>query len=270
MSDSIITSSLPTGKNHISYSEYSDWARCSWKHRLKHVKKLGADDESPYLVFGSIVHDCCENILKSGSYNKDELVSFLEKNWLHDHPKFVDWKIDKAIQEATDILNEVPAFLAKQFPNWSLFGAETYLYEPLDNHPDVSFKGYVDCIISVPNKSGDNTLWVLDWKTSNRGWFSEKRRDAILLGQVILYRNILSKKHNFVERDAKCGYVVLNRSGKPGAKCDLVTVSAGPITINKTLKVLNNSIASLKRGIAIKNKGDACKYCEFKETIHCP
>ena len=86
MSDSIITSSLPTGKNHISYSEYSDWARCSWKHRLKHVKKLGAADESPYLVFGSIVHDCCENILKSGSYNKDELVSYLEKNWLHDHP----------------------------------------------------------------------------------------------------------------------------------------------------------------------------------------
>lgn len=265
---------LPTGKPHVSFSEISEWARCSWKHKLKHIDKLGDEGPSPYLVFGTAVHDACEEILKVGAYDANALHTTLAAGWGGNESiqQFAVWPLEVAINDALDILAEVPGFLETTFPGWQFVDAEAALYERIDGHPSVHFKGYVDCVIAAPDKHGRNVLWILDWKTSNRGWFRDKRTDPITLSQVVLYRNYLSQK---LELDVsvdevKCGFVVLNRSAKQGSRCDLVKVSTGPVTVMRALKLVDNAVTSIKRGVAIKNKGEACRWCEFSGTSHCP
>lgn len=262
---------LPTGKAYISYSEISEWARCSWKHKLKHVDKIVTDDPSPYLVFGSAVHACCESILRTRAYDVEQLKKSLTDGWKQheDVESFKKWKVSDAIKEAIALLDDIPTFLDETFPGWTLADAEARLFEPIKTQPGVSFKGFIDCVIAVPTSKGV-TLWVLDWKTSNRGWFRDKKSDPITLAQVVLYRHHLANRDGFPEISARCGFIVLNRSAKPGMKCELVKVSAGPVTVQRALKMVDNAVSSIRKGIAIKNKGDACKWCEFSKTPRCP
>lgn len=263
---------LPTGKSHVSFSEISEWARCSWKHKLKHIDKLGDEEPNPYLVFGTAVHDACEEILKTGSYDLEKLRITLTTGWEGNSTiqQFAAWPLDIAFADAIEILADVPNFLDVTFPGWHFIDAEAMLYEKIDGHPGTHFKGFVDCVIAVPDKRGRNILWILDWKTSNRGWFRDKRTDPLVLSQVVLYRNYLSQKLDVDADDVRCGFIVLNRSAKPGAKCDLIKVSAGPVTVTRALKLVDNAVTSIKRGVAIKNKGEACRWCEFSGTVHCP
>jgi len=272
--DSAVTEQvlLPTGRPHVSYSEVSEWARCSWKHKLKHVDKISQDEPSPYLVFGASLHEACESLLQQRSYDADKLKIRLADEWekYKDHKNFAKWSLQTALREATDILSEILLFMDKTFPGWKLFDtAEIKIYEPIASNPDIFFKGYIDFVITVPSTKGD-VFWILDWKTSSRGWFKDKKSDTILLSQIILYRHHFTAIQNVSELEAKCGYIVLNRSGKPGNKCELVKVAAGPVTVLRALKMVENAVTSIRRGIAIKNKGDNCRYCEFKETKFCP
>lgn len=263
---------LPTGKPHVSFSEVSEWARCSWKHKLKHIDKLGVDEPSPYLVFGTAVHDACEQLLRTGQHDQAKMHATIADGWRGNEslPAFASWPSDVAVQDADALIADVPSFLDSTFPGWSFIDAEATLYESIEGHPGVHFKGFVDCVIAAPDKRGHNVLWILDWKTSNRGWFRDKRSDPITLSQVVLYLNYMSQKLGIDANDVRCGFIVLNRSAKPGAKCDLVRVSAGPVTIKRALKLVDNAVTSIKRGIAVKNKGDACRWCEFNSTPHCP
>jgi CRISPR/Cas system-associated exonuclease Cas4 (RecB family) len=263
---------LPTGRPHVSYSEVSEWARCSWKHKLKHIDKITLDEPSPYLVFGASLHEACESLLQNRTYDAEKLKAQLTAEWIKykDHKNFLQWPLIKAINEASSILDEILPFMDATFPNWKLFEtAEIKIYEPIASNPEFFFKGFIDFVISVPNASG-TTFWILDWKTSSRGWFKDKKSDQILLSQIVLYRHHFTAMQNTDELEAKCGFIVLNRSGKPGKKCELVKVAAGPVTVLRALKMVENAVTSIKRGIAVKNKGDNCKYCEFKETKHCP
>jgi len=262
---------LPTGRNHVSYSEIAEWARCSWKHKLNHVEKLGSDAPSPHLIFGTAIHDACESIVKSRTYDPKALVETLIAGWTahQELDAFKSWTLEDAVSDALEIVEDVLPFLDREFPNWRHVDAEARLYEPIAGADGVFFKGFIDCVIAVPTTKGE-TLWILDWKTSSRGWFRDKRSDQVIAAQVVLYRNFVSPRLGIDQYDAKCGFVILNRSAKPGTKCELFRVSAGEVTVTRALKMLTNAITSIKRGIAVKNKGEACKWCEHNKTSRCP
>ena len=55
---------FPTGKEHVSYSEVRGWKECSYRHKLQHIDKIDLGKPSPYLDFGSAVHEGCESYQK--------------------------------------------------------------------------------------------------------------------------------------------------------------------------------------------------------------
>jgi hypothetical protein len=69
-------------------------------------------------------------------------------------------------------------------------------------------------------------------------------------------------------KDIRCGFVLLKRGGKPGRICELVTVSVGPKALSRALKIVNSMVASVRRGMFLKNR-DSCKYCQYKDTEYC-
>jgi hypothetical protein len=257
--------SFPTGKPHVSYSEVRAWKECSWRHKLVYVDKIDKFKPSPNIDFGTHVHAECEEFLEKRTFNLERLEKSIREGW---EAKGFE-KPDVWIKEANQIIEEIPDFLESTFPGWEFIAAEHALYEPVDGS-DVKFKGYIDGMIRAKNKSGQDRLWIIDWKTTSaRGWTAEKKREFLVQAQLALYKFYTSQKFELDPKDIKCGFVLLKRGAKKGKACELVEISVGPKTLESANKLVTSMISSVSAGRNIKNRM-SCTYCEFKGTEHCP
>lgn len=270
MQENHLFETLPTGKPHVSFSEVKLWKECSFRHSLVHIKKIDLSKPSPVLDFGTAVHASCEKYLLKREMDDQVAFDHLDKAWKKHEGNF-DFSEDslkKAKNEVSQILAEVPAFLDKEFPGWEVVDAEHQLYESVEGHPH-AFKGFIDGVIKATGKRGETIYWILDWKTTVRGWFREKRSDEMVKSQLALYKNYWCQKNPTIPfKDVRCGFILLKKSAKPGEHCELFSVSLGEVPIKRSLKVVSNMLTSVKKGIALKNR-DACTYCEYKGTEHC-
>ena len=53
---------FPTGKPHISFSEIKQWKECGYRHKLVYIDKIDTFEDSPYLHFGTAVHEGCSRV----------------------------------------------------------------------------------------------------------------------------------------------------------------------------------------------------------------
>jgi hypothetical protein len=184
-----------------------------------------------------------------------------------DHAGYEPTKLVDYMTQASAILTEVPNWLDSTFPDWEFVDAEHLLYEGLPNHPH-AFKGYIDAVIRVPGPKGKMLTWLIDWKTTSWGWALHKKSDEMVKNQLILYKNFWCNKTKTDPKQVRCAFVLLKRTAKDGCRCELLTVSVGDVTTGRALKVLNNMVTSVKRGIALKNRS-SCQYCDYKGTEWC-
>ena len=271
---------FPTKKKHVSFSEVKCWKECSYRHKLVHIDKIDTFKPSPYLDFGTAVHEGCEVLLEGKEVDREKILSDIVKAW-DEHgfgePEWYEqmpgWYKHAPVEEwcewAENMWNDVPAFLDSKFPEWQFVAAEEALYEDIDGS-DIKFKGFIDAIIKVPKKRGEGfNYWIIDWKTAQSyGWRREKKQDILMTAQLILYKYFWSRKHNIPLKDIRCGFVLLKRGAKPGKVCELVTVSVGPKAIDRAVSILSGMIRTVRSRMAIKNRM-SCKYCDFYQTEHC-
>ena len=265
-----IFENLPTGKFHVSFSEVKLWKDCSFRHYLAHVKKVNLSKPSPVLDYGTAVHAACEDYLRTREMKPQVCFDSLDAAWkLHENDEgFTADALQAAKIETALILAEIPAFLEKEFPGWITIDAEHQLYEPVENYPH-AFKGFIDGVIKTTGKRGEDLYWLLDWKTTARGWFRDKRSDPMVTSQLGLYKNYWHQKNSSIPfKNVRCGFVLLKKSAKPGEHCELFAVSLGEVPIKRSLKVVGNMISSIKKGMKLKNRS-SCMYCEFKGTEWC-
>ena len=260
---------LPTGKPHVSFSEVREWDECSYRHKLKHVLKIDLGKPGPLMDFGTAVHAACERYLRTRVMDTVVATSMIRKVWEQnkDVVGFEPATIERYVKEAEEILADVPVWLEETFPGWECIDAEHYLYEPILGHPH-AFKGFIDGIIRCDGPRGKKLTWLLDWKTTGWGWSSQKKGDEMVRTQLILYKNFWSTKTGTDPKDVRCGFVLLKRSATPGKHCELVSASVGDVTTGRSLKVINNMLHSVKKGIAIKNR-TSCTFCDYYGTPHC-
>jgi len=271
---------FPTGKKHISFSEIKQWKECPYRHKLIYIDKIDLGGPSPYLDFGTAVHEGCESLLETKKVNKEKLILDIKNAWQKhgfDKPEWYQkqpgWYKHAPVETwcnwAENMWDEVLGFLDKTFSGWKCFEAEEELYENIDGK-NINFKGFIDGVLKVPKKRGKGfEYWIIDWKTSQSyGWRREKKQDILMTAQLILYKHFFAKKYNIELKDIRCGFILLKRGGKPGKICELVKVSVGPKSLAKGLKIMNSMISAVNKRFFIKNK-NSCKYCAFYNTEHC-
>lgn len=261
---------LPTGKRHISFSELRDWQECSYRHKIKFVDGINPRDSSPFLDFGTAVHESCEDFIKTGvmkpELSEDFLRNAFEKG--NEEDGFNSKLLEEMVSQSNSILSDVPKFMNETFGQWEYVDAEHYLYELASEKHSHAFKGFIDAIIKTKNKKGKDIYWLIDWKTTVWGWKKEKKSDPDIARQLVFYKSYWSQKTGINPRDVRCAFVLLKRTAKSGNHCELLTISVGPTTTSRSLKIVNNMLSSVKRGISLKNKSN-CKYCPFSNTEHC-
>ena len=273
---------FPTGKPHISFSEVKQWKECPYRHKLVYIDKIDTFEPSPYLHFGTAVHEGCETLLESRTVDRDKIIGIMKKEWQnagYENPEWYSkqpgWYKHEPVETweswANNMWDEVLDFLDKELPGWECFEAEEQLYEVIDDIKNpLSFKGFIDGVLKVPKKRGKgHEYWIIDWKTAGAwGWRRDKKQDLGMTAQLILYKHFWAKKHNIDIKDVRCGFVLLKRGGKKGKVCELVKVSVGPKTYEKGVKLMRSMISSVEKGMYLKNR-NSCKFCQFHQTKHC-
>ena len=271
--------SFPTNKPHVSYSEVKNWKECPYRHKLAYIDKIDLGTPSPYLDFGTSVHEGCESFLNKGTIPKEKLLTnireawakhgFGEPEWYEKMPRWYKHvPVDEWCEWASNMWDDVPNFLDKTFPGWERVSAEEMLYEEIENQ-DIKFKGFIDAVIKVPRKNGTYKYWIIDWKTAKSyGWDKRESRDFMMQAQLVLYKHYWASKNNIPFKDVGCAFVLLKRGGKPGNMCGILKVSAGPKALEEANKMVRSMIKNVKKGFYVKNRM-SCTFCDYKDTEHC-
>lgn len=264
---------LPTGKVNVSFSEVKTWHDCPWRHKLQNIDKIDLNKPGIALDFGTSMHAAHEQFINTNQMSPDVFVKMLHELWAEHEKVLPDtFTVDAFKSYAMTgklILSEVEAFYSEQFPGWKPVAAEYPLFEQIPDYPH-AFKGFIDAIISVPHpKHKDKRIyWILDVKTTSWGWPIEKKQDAMIRAQLILYKHFWSHKENVNPRDIKCGFLLFKRIAKPGNRLELFPVSVGDTTTQRAINVVQNMLKIVKRGKFIKNRL-SCDFCQYRDTPHC-
>jgi hypothetical protein len=271
---------FPTKKQHVSFSEIKLFHECSFRHKLKYIDGINMDSDSVHTTFGKVIHDVSEHFFMTREMQIERFEPALRAVWL-EH-KFADaptnQPVEGWIKSGLQILTELPAWIDETFPGWLPFAAEELLMEHIDQHPDILLKGFVDVVIRVPKKKQPKNateivydFWIIDLKTCSYFWRKDKIMDHNVYNQVVIYKYFWCMKHGIDPKNVKTAFALLRRAvpKKSTGCCLLLTVSSGPVTLAKAVKWVNNMIATVKRGIAIKNRYN-CQWCPYAKTDFCP
>ena len=84
----------------------------------------------------------------------------------------------------------------------------------------------------------------------------------------MLYKHFWGTKNQIEMKNIQCGFVLLKKVKTVGKSCQLIKVSSGPKTLEKSQKLVRSMLKSVEKKFYLKNR-NSCKFCEFKDTEHC-
>ena len=85
--------------------------------------------------------------------------------------------------------------------------------------------------------------------------------------QLTYYKNYFAKKHKIDIKQIETYFVLLKRTAKR-ENVEVMRATSGHKKTTNALKVLENAVINIEKGIKIKNRLN-CKYCKFHKTEYC-
>lgn len=274
---------------HISYSELVEFATiCQHRWKLNNIDKVRQEIFSIHFDFGTAVHAALEaHKRRKDPIAVEHALTLFEKKlrWLYKKsgPKYdklqTQKDIDNLVASGRNIISRLHE--CDELAQAEVVYNEYKLFEPIDRTDglDIKFKGYIDLVIKTKDKRGNTILYVCDFKTCSWGWDRDTREDRWKHYQVFLYKYFLCKKFDIDPKQVRCAFVLLKKRPPKGTPpVEFFPVSAGPVSVQRALNVLNENITEmhtrLANGTLQKNRKSCIdKFghpCPYKDTPLCP
>lgn len=263
------------------------WRSCQQRWHLDYEEGHRAPVFGVHLDFGTSVHGAIEKYkTRKDPITLEAAVKLFEEKFvkLYDansakyeerdrkQPAEVFLEAGKRILESLDKCEELAS--AEVVYN------EFKLQLPIERTDDVKieFKGYIDLVIKTKDKRGNTILYICDFKTCSWGWPREKRQDRDLQAQLFFYKHFLCKKFDLDPGNVRCAFVLLKKRPAKGAEVvEFFPVSAGPVSVQRALNVLNSDITEMaerSKDGKYKKNWNACvndfgQRCPYSGTMLC-
>lgn len=253
----------------ISFSELKNWKECPYRHKLIHIDKLPYFEGNEYTAFGTAIHLVCEKVIPGSQESPLSIfeAAFLkELQVLKEQGKKLDNKLVSDMRnQAVPICEQVIPAVQRHFGAFEIVSVEEEILEPITEFESKGrhFKGFIDMVIKTP----DDKYHIIDWKTCSWGWSRDKKSDPMTTYQLTYYKNYFSKKHNLEPKSIETYFVLLKRTAKQ-ENVEILRVTSGPKKTENSLKLLENAVINIDKGVQVKNRLN-CKYCKFYKTEHC-
>lgn len=256
---------------HHSYSEVAIWMECGWRHKLQYLEKTDLEPKNIHLVFGTAVHGIMEIYFNEKRLpSSEEVVEMFDV--LMKKEEVVLGEKDGTMKEWQDKLVDIAATVSQwfeeEFKPYTFVSCEELIYEDIDG-TDRKFKGYIDLIIKVLDKNGDEKYLIIDFKTANVSWPKTKRQDKKKLFQLYLYKKYWGEKNNIPVDDIIGCYILVKKNTKQGEIAfEKFFVDITPEMLEEAQNTIIKMMKYLKKKLYIKNF-KSCFFCPYKNTKHC-
>lgn len=275
----------------VSYSQYSLYNQCQHRWYLDYVKGYKLFEPSIYLTFGTSFHEVFQEYLTTiytESDKKGKEIDFRKRlqermyeNYKQDLQKNSNRHFTSRddlyefIEDGVEILEWIRSHRAAYFSlkNCELIGIEVPLLQPItDQVPNVFLLGYIDLILKHKNTG---KYYVLDIKTSTRGWKDKEKKDQVKLNQVLFYKHFYSKELKVSEDDIDVEFFIVRRKLFEGAEFPIKRVQQfKPTQGKRKVKDAYESLAGFVKevftadGVYVEKKyaknTESCKWCPYK------
>jgi len=283
----------------VSYSQYTIWANCPHQYKLNYIDKLGTSTSNINTVFGTSMHEVLQHYLtvfygvskKQANMLdlKGMLLESLRTNFTKEQEKAPKGTIvctKKELEEFYGDGIEILLWFEKHSDRlfskkgWELVGVEKTLN--LKVKDNINFLGFIDVLLKH-KESGE--YYIIDFKTSGRGWTKDMKKDKTKLNQLLLYKYFLAEQYKIDIEKIKVEYHIIKRKVSKDFEYPIPHISVfvpahGTNTTKRGYKdfmefinsVFNedgsyNMNANYEPNPGEKNKN--CRFCEFKDRKLC-
>lgn len=287
----------------ISYSQWSIYEKCPRQWKLAYIDGLAPFTFSIETCFGTAFHETLqyfltvmytESVKRADDLNlRDILTTKLREEYKRCVEENNGEHFSNPLQLA-EYLEDGAAILdwlkkrRKQYfstKNWELVGIEIELCtQASTKNPSVYWYGFMDVVLrDITN----NTMHIIDIKTSRTGWNKYQKSDSIKAAQLVAYKNYFSEQFGIPKDNIDVEFFIVKRklveeSMFPQKRIQQFKPASGTVTQRKVQKSIDlfiehcfdtegNKNADAPY-MAVSGKGDKnCKYCPFKtDYVNCP
>jgi len=279
----------------VSYSQYGMYSTCQEQYKLNYIDKLGTSSANIHTIFGSAMHETIQHFLDV-MYNVSKkqaltlnlegmLYNQLVEHFTKEKDKLEEGKFPCTNEELNEFFDDgkkiLSYFIKKLDKLYTKSGYELVAIEQILNaeiKPGVHFIGFIDVLLK--DKTTQEYI-IIDLKTSTRGWSKYQKNDKVKTSQMLLYKKFYSDKYDIPLNKIKVEYQILKRKISEDFEYPIPRISKfvpanGKPSMNMAWKGFINFVDSVfgEDGVVIQksfpyNKGNHCKWCEFKERGLC-
>ena len=281
----------------VSFSQYSTYSHCPQQYKLRYIDKLGESSANIHTIFGTACHETIQHFLsvmygvsKKQAMELDTdklLLDWMRKEYIKETDKLSEGTVCTQLEleefygDGRRILEwfkkKIDKFYTKS--GFELVGIETPLNAKIKE--GVNFIGFVDVVMK---DLSDNSIIIIDLKTSTRGWNKYAKADKFKNAQIVLYKKYYSELFNIPLDKIKVEYQIMRRKLYEDAPFPIPYMSRhvpanGKPTVNKIYNEFMTFVNDVfdDEGNFIdreypKQPGDRkknCKFCEFGKRGLC-
>ncbi len=208
----------------VSFSQYSMWSSCPQQYKLNYIDKLGESSGNIHTLFGSAMHETIQHYLSvmygvsKKQADEIELDSLLldrmkenftkEKEALSEGTPCTQLELEEFYGDGRRILAWFKKYCSKFYSKsgYELVGIEIPLNANIK--PGVHFIGFIDIVL---RDMAENSIIIVDLKTSTMGWNQYQKADKMKNSQILLYKKYYSELFNIPLTKIKVEYQIMRR-----------------------------------------------------------
>ncbi len=208
----------------VSFSQYSMWSSCPQQYKLNYIDKLGESSGNVHTIFGTGMHETIQHYLsvmygvskkQADEIDLDRLLlekmkdAFTkEKNALSEGTPCTQIELEEFFGDGRRILAWLKKNMQKFYSKsgYELVGIEIPLNAKIKE--GVNFIGFIDIVL---RDLAENSIIIIDLKTSTMGWNQYQKADKMKNSQILLYKKYYSELFNIPLQKIKVEYQILRR-----------------------------------------------------------
>ena len=275
----------------VSFSQYQLYSTCPRAYKLRYIDKLGESSANIYTIFGTAIHETIQHFLsvmygvskkQAMEIDTDKLLlDWMRKEFIKENEKLTEGSVCTQLEleefygDGRRILewfkNKIDKFYTKT--GFELVGIELPLNAKVKE--GVHFIGFIDIVM---RDLSDNSITIIDLKTSTMGWNKYAKSDKYKNAQIVLYKKYYSELFNIPLDKIKVEYQIMRRKLYEDAPFPIPRISRhvpanGKPTVNRVygefMDFVNEVFDDEGKFNDLpypKNPGERkknCKFCEF-------
>ena len=208
----------------VSFSQYSMWSSCPHQYKLNYIDKLGESSSNVHTIFGTAMHETIQHYLsvmygvskkQADEINLDKLLlERMRENYKGEVEKMSEGtpctqeQLEEFYGDGRRILQWLNKHMHKFYSKsgYELVGIEIPLNATIKT--GVHFIGFIDIVL---RDLAENSIIIIDLKTSTMGWNQYQKADKMKNSQILLYKKYYSELFNIPLQKIKVEYQILRR-----------------------------------------------------------